>query len=178
MTKERIIELLKKDKKIALMLIIGLIGILLIAVSELIPKKENVEEVKSETEFVYKYETGVEERLCGIISKIDGAGRVEVMVTLKSSEENRYAFNTSSQSKNDDGLTESKSENEYVIVDGASGDECVLVKTDLPQVQGVIVVCEGGEDNKIKNDITNAVSALLNINKNNISVLKMKSTEE
>lgn len=178
MKKEKIVELIKTDKKIAVMLLIGIVGILLIIISEFIPNKDKTEIKKEDNEIVYDYIQENEKKLKNIISKIDGAGKVEIMITLKSGEENKYAVNISSQNKNDEKLNENKTENEYVVIDGANGDECILLKTEFPQVQGVVVVCEGGDNSRIKNDITNAVSALLNISTNNISVLKMKTTED
>ena len=52
-----------------------------------------------------------------------------------------------------------------------------MLRTESPKIQGVVVVCDGGDNSKVKNDVTNAVSALLGINVNHISVLKMKNSE-
>lgn len=170
-------ERFKTDKKMIFMLVVGALGILLIVISEFDNETKVVENEEEKISF-YEYEIQVENRLEDIISQIDNVGRVKVMVTLKSTEENRYAFNETDYIKTDDGLTDSKSENEYVIIKGEKGDECILLKTDFPEVRGVIVVCDGGDNSSVKNDVTNAVGGLLNINSNNISVLKMKNSEE
>ena len=99
------------------------------------------------------------------------------MITLKSSEENKYAVNSSSENQISDGKSNSKSSNDYVVIDSSSVDSCVVLRTESPKIQGVVVVCDGGDNSKVKNDVTNAVSALLGINVNHISVLKMKNSE-
>lgn len=160
------------------MLILGIIGVVLIIISEFVTEKPKSQEKEQVQSSFFDYESDIENRLCDIISQINGAGRVKVMVTLKSGEEKKYAYNEMFQAKNDENSSDSKTENEYVVIDGEKGDECVLLKTEFPEIQGVIVVCDGGDNSVIKNEITNAVSALLNISTNNISVIKMKISEE
>lgn len=160
------------------MLILGVIGVVLIIISEFVTEKPKSQEKEQVQSSFFDYESDIENRLCDIISQINGAGRVKVMVTLKSGEEKKYAYNEMFQAKNDENSSDSKTENEYVVIDGEKGDECVLLKTEFPEIQGVIVVCDGGDNSVIKNEITNAVSALLNISTNNISVIKMKISEE
>ena len=55
----------------------------------------------------------------------------------------------------------------------ASGD-VVLLKEEYPSVRGVVVVCEGGDDKKVKNDILEAVSALTGAPFHNIKIFKME----
>lgn len=160
------------------MLILGIISVVLIIISEFVTEKPKSQEKEQVQSSFFDYESDIENRLCDIISQINGAGRVKVMVTLKSGEEKKYAYNEMFQAKNDENSSDSKTENEYVVIDGEKGDECVLLKTEFPEIQGVIVVCDGGDNSVIKNEITNAVSALLNISTNNISVIKMKISEE
>lgn len=175
---ENFIEKLKADKKMIAMLILGAAGVVLILLSEFTSAKPKEKTAESDNSSFYEYESEIETRLSSIITQINGVGRVNVMVTLKSGEENKYAYNETYQTKNGEQSDERKGESEYVVIDGERGDECVLLRTDFPQVQGVVVVCDGGDNNTVKNDVTNAVSALLDINTNNISVLKMKNSEE
>lgn len=172
-------ETVKNDKKLTMLIIIGIFGVLLLIVSEITDKPQSTENTKTDTKTVTQaeYEKELEERLENIVSSVDGAGRAQVMITLKSSEENKYAINSSSENQTSDGKSQSKSENDYVVIDSSSGDSCVILRTESPQIQGVVVVCDGGDNSKVKNDVTNAVSALLGINVNHISVLKMKTSE-
>ncbi len=166
---------IKKDKRLIILLVCGLIGISLIAFSELSSKPENEEKINTAQNTYTDYEEKLEERLCGIISQISGVGRASVMVKTKGTEESELAQNVSSD-RNAQG--DVKAENEYVIVGSNSNEQGVLIKKNYPEIQGAIIVCEGGDDVKIQNEVVNAVSALLGISKNNVSVMKMKYTEE
>ncbi len=166
---------IKKDKRLIILLICGLIGISLIAFSELSSKPENKEKINTAQNTYVDYEEKLEERLCGIISQISGVGKARVMVKTKGTEESELAQNVSSD-RNAQG--DIKAENEYVIVGSNSNEQGVLIKKNYPEIQGAIIVCEGGDDVKIQNEVVNAVSALLGISKNNVSVMKMKYTEE
>lgn len=166
---------IKKDKRLIILLVCGLIGISLIAFSELSSKPDNKEKINTAQNTYTDYEEKLEERLCGIISQISGVGKASVMVKTKGTEESELAQNVSSD-RNAQG--DIKAENEYVIVGSNSNEQGVLIKKNYPEIQGAIIVCEGGDDVKIQNEVVNAVSALLGISKNNVSVMKMKYTEE
>lgn len=166
---------IKKDKRLIILLVCGLIGISLIAFSELSSKPDNKEKINTAQNTYTDYEEKLEERLCGIISQISGVGKASVMIKTKSTEESELAQNVSSD-RNAQG--DIKAENEYVIVGSNSNEQGVLIKKNYPEIQGAIIVCEGGDDVKIQNEVVNAVSALLGISKNNVSVMKMKYTEE
>ena len=62
------------------------------------------------------------------------------------------------------GTVDAVEEDGRVLVTPADGGEqALLVTTEMPQVRGVAVVCEGGDDEIINEKITNAVTAALNI---------------
>lgn len=167
---------IQKDKKLFILLICGIVGIGLIALSELSSFSDKKQQIKTDDRSIsVSYEAQLEERLCDIISQIKGVGNVKVMIKTNGSEESELAQNSSSN-RNADG--DVKAENEYVIVGSQSNEQGVLLKRSYPEIQGVIIVCEGGDDIKIQNSVINAVSALLGISKNNVAVLKMKYTEE
>ena len=166
--------LIQKDKKLLILLIAGALGICLIAVSELVPHSDK-KAVKEQEQSDVSYEQKLEERLCSIVGKIKGVGNVSVMINTKGTEENELAQNSSSN-RNSQG--DIKSENEYVLVGSQATEQGVLIKKNYPEIQGVIIVCDGGDDIRIQNEVINAVSALLGISKNNVAVLKMKYTEE
>lgn len=107
----------------------------------------------------------IEEKLNQLISSIDGAGRCKVMVTLEAGEENIFAKN----------INDSKSE--YVVIKTSSDEGGLLLKIVQPKIRGVAVVCDGGEKFTVKNDITNAVCAVLGISSTRVSISKMNSQE-
>ena len=159
-------EKLKKDKKLLLTVAAGILGIVFIVISEFIPKSS-----------YKKAETGeqtLEKRLESIISSVDGAGRVQVMVTLDTSEQTQYAKDEKENSKSGDKTSEKSYEKKFVLTDDDGG---VVLKTTEPEVRGVIVVCDGGDNAAVKNGITSAVRAALSVDSNKITVLKMKNSE-
>lgn len=177
--KEKIKNFIKNEKKLFLIVVLGVAGVLMIALSEVLPNK-NQEKVKEEaTTFSYaNYEKETEQRLSDIISEIDGAGRVKVMLTLKSSEKYEFAKNSQTDEKSSEENSQKNKNDEYVILNGTNGDECVTIKSEYPSVQGVVVVCDGGDSQVVKSNITQAVSSAVGISTNNITVLKMKLSEE
>lgn len=120
------------------------------------------------------YVTELENRLVSIISAIDGAGETRVMVTLESGGEDFY-LNNSDYGENIEisGENSYEKKDDYVIVDGSSGQGGIVVRRSEPRVRGVAVVCKGAGSEKVKAEITRAVTALLDISSARVSVAKM-----
>ena len=122
-----------------------------------------------------EYVTDLENRLVSIISSINGAGETKVMITLESGSEEIYLHdydygeNIDPSGKN---IVERK--DEYVIIDGESGEKGIVVKIAEPKIRGVAVVCKGGDSDSVRVRIIEAVTALLDIGSNCVSVAGMK----
>ena len=169
-TVEKILEKIKRDRKLAIIICVGLAGIILLTLSELMPPKNKTEEKtseKSETDIRDSYEEDIEKRLTSIVSAIDGAGRTQVMVTLASGDENVYAV----KEKSSDGSRE----REYIVIDSDDNESGLLLK---PEIRGVAIVCEGADSAKVRQEIVSSVSAVLGISTNRISIAKIKSAAE
>lgn len=170
---EKIKNSIKKmnGKKSVFILMLGLMGILFIGLSELIPDYTNEKALSSGDGFygISDKEKELENRIEKAVSKIKGAGKTEVTVMLGSSEEFFYAENHSEKN----GEKDTDSESEYVIIDGENGEKPLLIKTREAEIRGVLVVCEGGKDVFVKERITEAVCALLDIASNRVSVAEM-----
>lgn len=69
------------------------------------------------------------------------------MVTLDTSEQTQYAKDEKENSKSGDKSSEKSYEKKYVLTDDDSG---VVLKTTEPEVRGVIVVCDGGDNAAVK----------------------------
>ena len=165
-------EKLKKDKKLLLTVAAGILGIVFIVISEFIPKSsyKKAETGEQNKNSVSSYEETLEKRLESIIS----SGRVQVMVTLDTSEQTQYAKDEKENSKSGDKTSEKSYEKKFVLTDDDGG---VVLKTTEPEVRGVIVVCDGGDNAAVKNGITSAVRAALSVDSDKITVLKMKNSE-
>lgn len=127
------------------------------------------------------YVDKMEKRLAEILELIDGAGKVEVMITLSSSSEtviNKDESNEISYEK-EDGESQRENQNsswkeETVMVDEDGNQKPYVVKTMEPIVEGVIVVMEGGDNPVVNSAITEAVQALFHVEAHKIKVLKME----
>ena len=93
------------------------------------------------------------------------------MITLKNTSESVYAKNTELSSSD----SSSSQNDEYVIYNGVNGDSPLLLKENFPVIEGVAVVCSGGDNVKIQEQIKKCVSALFNISSNRISVSKIST---
>lgn len=126
----------------------------------------------------------LEKRLEQILSEIEGAGSVKVMVTGDSDGEVVHAYNENEESKlqeeqNDAGSrsqsNEKRMERELVFMDGGTGGRVpVVTQRYRPEVKGVVVVADGAGSSTVRQNILNAVEALLDIPTHRIQVLKRK----
>lgn len=172
--------LFKSEKRVRILVLLGVLGILLLCLSEFLPHTRTAQKedtAKTQTD-VNDFCAQTEKKLSELIAQVEGAGRVQVMLTIESSDEKIYAADEKSNAKTDGDAEQKSYDSQYVLVDGASGDTGMLLKTNAPKVKGVIIVCDGGENPAVANQITNAVSAALGVGANRVSVLKMKSAEE
>lgn len=160
-------------KRNIILCIIGAIALLIIVVSELFTGDNIPSPQENRSEYAEDYIERTEKELCSILEDIDGAGRVEVMITLESCYENVYAKGHSTQKDVDDLGEQSQLTEEYVIVKNGSGtEECLVVKVYEPVVKGVAVVAEGADNAQVKKAITETVCALFDISSNKVSVIK------
>lgn len=130
------------------------------------------------------YVENQEERLKDILEQMDGVGKIQVMIRAKASKE--YVVekdlttntNTVSETDSQGGTRQSseagKSESSLYTKDGSGNDVPWVVKELEPEIEGVVVAAEGGGNEQVANEITQAVQVLFNIPIHKIKVVKMK----
>lgn len=122
----------------------------------------------------------MEEKLRNILSKIEGVGRLDVSLTLKSGVEVQYAgeVSQSSQQKLEGGQlaqSELNEDSKVVVLRDKDGNEsAAIVKEIYPEYLGAVVVCDGAGSASVRLQVTNAVSTLTGLSSDKISVVKMK----
>lgn len=157
------IKKLKEDKKTALILIGAILGMVLIMFSG-----NSVENENKSTENNLISETMVqEEKLQKLLSEIEGAGKVKVMITYKNGGEDVFAFDKDETFRDN----EQNFKSDYIIIKNSDGETGLKLKTVSPEVKGVAVVCSGASDPVTKEQIISVVSALFDISTKNISVV-------
>ena len=66
-----------------------------------------------------------------------------------------------------------------VLVENSDRDSSpYIVQEKEPEIEGVVIVCQGGYDSVIKREITDAVSALFSIESHKIKIMKSKEAKE
>lgn len=186
--KEQIKKILEKRKMTGkeITIVLVLIGIIFAVLSA--PTRESSEE---ETEPVLTaentetsreiYEGQLEERLENILSQMDGVGRVEVMITMESSTKEviekdfTAEQNYAESNENLQGDSSVKKEETTVYADTEEGSIPYVVQEIYPQVEGVLVVAEGGDDSCVNLAITDAIQALFGIDVHKIKIVKMNT---
>lgn len=133
------------------------------------------------------YAESLERRLQNKLSKIEGAGRVEVMITLENYGESVVEKdNADSTSRRVQEGAEGKNTTEEtrevhmetVYQDADRGKEPFVGSEKTPKIAGVLVVAQGADKTAVKQNISDAVMALFQIDVNRIKVVKMNIQEE
>ncbi len=151
-----------------MLLIIGLAGILLIGASSLFSSEEKLQKAATQDFSAEEYCRELEEKIGKIVTDITGDKRPTVVVTLNSGIRYSYADAVEEDSSSQTGeKSEQKSESStktYITVKAAGGGEEPLILTCLmPEIRGVAVICDGGDNEIYAERIENAVTAALNI---------------
>lgn len=113
----------------------------------------------------------LERKLSSTLSQVEGAGKVSVALTAKTSTRQVLAQDASTEQKEGE-LTESRST--VVVSKGSGREEAVPLQQIYPQFQGALVVCEGADDPNIRLAMMESVSALTGLGSDKISICKGK----
>lgn len=179
-----ILKSMEKLKKKENLFVLILVGVLLMVISLPVNKeKDTLEETTIETP---KKEADqveqLEQRLEKILSKVDGVGKVQVMITLKSNGEKQVekdiesSENTTQETDSQGGErknTEYSKKETTVFAEGENGEsEPYVIKETEPEIEGVLVIAEGGDKASVAKNISEAVLALFPIDAHKIKVMK------
>ena len=129
------------------------------------------------------YAAYLEERLIQLLSRMDGVGRVEGMITLKSSRElvveKEQPVSRSSTNENDSqggtrSVSQVDSEENTVYRTEGGASEPYVIKTLSPEIEGVLVVAEGAGSGSINRTVVEIVQALFGVEAHKVKVVKME----
>ncbi len=171
---KRTAAFIKSKNGVRLIVLLGAMGLVLILLSEIIPKrKEGTTEASAQT--TAEYTAALEERLTALVERIEGVGRCRVMITLENGV--KYVYASEEKTGRDhktQGDTESladDSETSVILVQTDDGYEGLLVTELQPTVKGVVVVCEGGGDLTVQARVKEALTAVLNVTEKRVCVV-------
>lgn len=118
-----------------------------------------------------------------ILSQVQGAGKVDVALTVASDGVKDYAVNSKDDKretveKDSKGVqstvTEQSTEKDLAV----SGGGPLLVEQKAPEIMGVLVVADGARDPAIKEELTDVTAALLNLSPYQVRVVARQITTE
>lgn len=153
----------KKDGKLLVFILIGVVGLLLLIFGGSLSQKTSADNKTSENipdpEAYAREVEGEIERIC---TGVAGNCAVETVVSLEGGYRAVYATDSQSSS--------SGYKNSMVLIGSGSSEEAVLVCYENPRISGIGIVLSCREDQTLKNNIISLVSAAFSVGTNKIYV--------
>lgn len=154
-------------------------------------KTENTNTIQSDTAKLVSSETessmaedSTQKNLKQILSKIEGVGKVEVLITYSESSQVVAMYNeTYKESQTEEGDTnggtrviQEVSKDKEIIYQEENGEKVPITeKIVMPKMEGALIVAEGANNASVKANIIQAVEALTGLATHKIQVLEMKT---
>lgn len=127
------------------------------------------------------YEKQMEERVKALLRSVEGVGKADVMLVLKSSgekiihEDQRRSRSSSEEADSAGGsrkTVDEEADRSTAFVENSSEKEPIVEKELCPAVEGIVISAQGGGSASVKTEISEAMQALFNIPAHKIKVLK------
>lgn len=113
-----------------------------------------------------------EKRMAEVLGAMDGVGRVQVMLTLRSGETLSLAEDSSATLGSGGDV---RQDSQVLTVNRGSGkQEVVVTKRLYPTYQGAVVVCQGAGDSRVRLKVLETVAVLTGLSSDKISVVQWK----
>ena len=156
MLREKATAWIGKYKYLLLVLLVG-VGLMLI------PSNSDKQDDRQTSNTVAS-QPSLSDELTAILSKIQGAGKVQVLLTVKAGEQIIYQVDSNGTDRDD-----------TVIVTDAERAQNGLIQQVIPATyRGAIILCQGADSPSVRLAVTDAVSSVTGLDSSRISVLKMK----
>ena len=173
------------------LLILFLIGMLLFVAVIPLPSSDQAD-TSAESESVStagvtgtsmgEYETYPEDKTADLLKQVDGVGEVTVMLTLKSGgqkiiEKDQSSTSQTTEEADSEGGTrtveDTTSDKTSIYEQEADGSSVPYVSKELsPEIEGVVVIADGGDNAVVAQSITEAVQALFGVEAHKIKIMK------
>ena len=127
------------------------------------------------------YEKQMEERVKALLRSVEGVGKADVMLVLKSSgekiihEDQRRSRSSAEEADSAGGsrkTVDEEADRSTAFVENSSEKEPIVEKELCPAVEGIVISAQGGGSASVKTEISEAMQALFNIPAHKIKVLK------
>lgn len=183
------------------LLIVLLVGVLLLVIaipispqadeaeinsSEDIMQGYSASESSGETNSAAQYEAYLEKRVASALEYVEGVGKTEVIITLKSSSQKVVEKDQTSDTRiteEEDSAGGTRTENSRssdktsVYAQSSDGSQTPYVSKELtPEIAGVVVIAQGGDNAVVVQNITEAIQALFGVEAHKIKIMKRTAT--
>lgn len=174
--KDRFFAFIKRNKKLEYGIYAVIIIIVLVLYFTGTSKSSNTKSEEAQSNIVSDTGTvSLEEKLTAALEKIDGAGKVEVVITYATSREIVPAFDEDvQQTENGSGVSSYSESSKPVTND----DGAVVLMEIEPQIRGVIVVAEGASDMTVKMNLLRAAQTALDVPSSKVEVFAMQVDQD
>lgn len=175
-----------KNKKIENLVFFLIISVITLVIINNILKedKKDIEEEDLDAELASSVvlENDLEQKISNILSKMEGIGKVSVLITYSESNEVLPMYdekNSKSITKENDSSGEIRTveneESEKSIITGSDSNP-VVKKTINPKIEGAVIVAEGASNPNVEANIISAVEAITGLATHKIGVFEYKTT--
>jgi len=183
MRDDRMVLTEKQKKYLMGLLLLAAVGLCVLSTSE-------NEDALMKQDSLQQYETTEAEssaereakQLGELLGKIDGVGKVEVMIRFEQSDEMVYATEKrdiqGEQRQGELQQQETNYEETIAMQSISGGEQPVVIKKMLPEAMGVLIVAQGAENDFVKNRLMEGAATYFGIPMYRISVLPMEGESE
>jgi len=146
-----------------------LLGVLLLAAGRGFSAEEK--EVLPQSAVKETSDRETEQRMAEILSKVQGAGQVDVMLTYRQTEEKTIARN---ETREEDGESLRMEETAVLLEDEDGATAPVILTETGPIAEGVVIAAQGADQPMVAAALSQAAQALLDVPAHKVAILKMK----
>lgn len=151
-------QFIKKYGYVAIVLLAGLILMIWPEKSSDLPEPQ---EITSNSIPALQDELGM------ILSLVQGAGKVKVLLTQETGEQIFY--------QTDENTTQDSARKDTVLIEDSNREETGLIrKIRSPIYRGAVVLCQGADNASVRLSVMEAVKSVTGLTSDRITILKMK----
>ena len=162
--KQAFVDFVTKYKFAVLVFTVGLLLMIL-------PDAKDAQQPEIKQDIVSAQKDSMDEKLSEILSCVNGAGQVQVMLSYEAGPQTVYQtdWNVSEGEK-----SKSEKVDTVTVTDSARNQTGLIQRIDPPICMGALIVCQGADNPSVKLAIVEAVTRITGLSSDKICVLKMK----
>ncbi len=159
---KKLLEQIKKHKWIQYVFL-GALSLLIVSIFTI---GSFTEEKSVNNELTNDYVSDLENKLSNSLSKVTGAGKVSVVITVSGGNETILAMETVTKTNVDNSVTITETP---ILVNGKT----VVLSEKYPKITGVLIVAQGADNIVVSNKLKQVAVSLLDIEAQNVEILSM-----